>query len=88
MTTPDVYEVTESRPSTQERPGDLAAPPSVTPASSRGVMWRRPPRALPPPTWPGPIAGMVAGLLLAAAAMLCYVLVVFFRALLADGGFP
>jgi hypothetical protein len=88
MTTPDVHEVTESRRSTQDRPGDLAAPPSVTPASSRRVMWRRPPRALPPPTWPGPIAGMVAGLLLAAAAMLCYVLVVFFRALLADGGFP
>jgi hypothetical protein len=81
----DDDEVTRSRPSTRG-PGDLAAPPSMMPASARRV--RRPltrpsPRPLPP--WPGPIAGLFAGLLVAAAMMLGYLLVVALRAL-ADAG--
>ena len=78
--------VPRSRPSTQDGRGDLAAPPLLTPSSARRVMRprRRPsPRPLPP--WPGPIAGMFAGLLLAAAVMLGYVLMVALRALLAGG---
>jgi hypothetical protein len=86
MTKNDADEVTRSRPSTHDGPGDFTAPPSLTPASARRVMrplTRPSPRPLPP--WPGPIAGLFAVLLVAAAVMLGYVLVVALRAVLAGG---